>query len=76
MRLTKSWNNYLPEITADQAAALNAYIPRFDNNMSMVYQLRPNQTARNPLVTRPSPGVAGRDGDWRAQVFPCGPVPG
>jgi hypothetical protein len=44
MRTVMSKRAYLPEISADQAAELNAAIPDFDNKMSRVYQVPSKDT--------------------------------
>lgn len=68
MRTIMSSRNYLPEISAAQAAEVNAAIQGFDNKMSVVYQVSPAQQAAPALKTPPP---FDDKTDWLASTALC-----
>lgn len=69
MRTVMSRHVYLPEITADEAAAVNARLPTFDNKISYVAEI---ETGDEPTGARNVAAPFTRDTDWVADPSPCG----
>jgi hypothetical protein len=70
MRTVMSKRVVTPEITAADAAALNAAIPRFDNNVSQVFE---SNGSGKSVAVRPVPFRD--DQDWAAPMTPCQATP-
>ncbi len=66
MRTVMSRRVLTPEITAADAAALNAAIPRFDNKVSQLFEA---DAKGKPAAERPAPYRD--DQDWAAATTPC-----
>jgi transglutaminase-like putative cysteine protease len=69
IRTVMSRRIYLPEISPAQAQALNARLPKFDNNISYVYQRDAKTTfaARTPATPPPATDAT----DWTSPTAPC-----
>ncbi|HEX3837943.1 MAG TPA: DUF3857 domain-containing transglutaminase family protein [Steroidobacteraceae bacterium] len=70
MRTVMSRKVELPEITAVQAEELNQQLPKFNNNMSRVYQVASSTGASTHKSSAPAPFNA--DTDWTRPDTACG----
>jgi hypothetical protein len=75
MRLVKSRRVNAPEITAEEAKAVNDALPTFDNNYSMVFEA-PARLVKavgpKPVAGAPAFGVKDPDAiDWSGPDAPC-----
>jgi len=71
MRTVMSRRSLMPEISSADAAAVNRQIPKFDNNMSSVYQTD-KAAGEKPAVTK---APFGDDIDWLNNAAPCSAPP-
>ena len=70
IRTVMSRQTFLPEITAAQAQEVNDRLPKFDNNMSRVFERDASQApTQDHSAKRPLP--PGDDVDWSSPTAPC-----
>jgi hypothetical protein len=73
MRTVMSRRVEVPEITADQAEAVNKQLPTFNNNMSSVFQVAASNTPETHEALQRAPFSA--DTDWTRPETACGKGP-
>jgi tetratricopeptide (TPR) repeat protein len=67
MRTTMSRRTYLPEITAGQAKEIGERLPKFDNNISQIYQ-QSDEGAVDKVSAARLEAAAGRDAERLADI--------